>query len=124
MEEAQKEFVGNLTRIQTIRQAEAEAFQYWGNDIPITVLFAELGKAIIKNFDELSHEDRTYVFDVIEQGMKSSDSTLSTTIATGLLEAVSGQISKNRDIAKRVFAQLGEASKKYLTDWNNWHDFR
>jgi len=122
MEEAQKIFVDSLSRIQTIRQAEAAAVQYWGKDIPITVLLAELGRAIMKNFDEFSREDRIYIFDVIERGMNSSDNTLNTAVATGLLEAISGQISKDPNLQKKVDAQLGEASKKYLIDWSDWHN--
>jgi hypothetical protein len=122
--EAWKKFVLDLTRVKAIQQAEEKAIEEWGDDIPTTLLFAKLGKAIIANFDGLSEEDRIYAFDVIEQGIKSSDTILSTAVATGLLEAVSGQISKDSDLEKKVNTKLGEISKKYLTDWENWQNSR
>jgi hypothetical protein len=117
MEETQKNFIEILTRIETIHRAKVEAVQYWGEDIPITVLFGELGRAVVKNFDTLSSEKQDYIFRVIEQGMNSPNDTLSTAVATGLLEAISGQISKSYELAKRIDAKLGETSKRYLTNW-------
>lgn len=59
-------------------------------------------------------------FDVVEQGMNSSDAVLNTAVATGLLEAISSQISKNCDLERKVDSQLGTVSKKYLIDWSSW----
>lgn len=119
MEEA-KNFLKNLTSIDLICQAEVEAVKYWGDDIPTTVLFAEIGRSIVKDFDKFSSKELAYIFDLIEKGMNSLDANLSTTIATGLLEALSGQASKDTILAKRIDAELQEKSRKYLTDWNGW----
>lgn len=93
-------------------------------NIPITVLFADLGKSVVKSFNEFSHEEQVYIFGMIERGVNSSDAILSAAVTTGLLEAMSGQASKAPDLEKRVESQLGEASKKYFTDWSGWHNFR
>ena len=121
MEEVHTIFLNNLTRIQAIHQAKVAAVQYWGDDIPLTVLFAELGRAIVSEFEKFSHEERAYVFDVVEQGMNSSDAVLSTAVATGLLEAISAKISKDPNLDLKLDSQLGTVSKKYLNDWSNWH---
>ncbi|MDH0735392.1 hypothetical protein [Achromobacter spanius] len=53
--------------------------------------------------------------------MNSSDAVLNTAVATGLLEAINSQISKDSDLERKVDSQLGTVSKKYLTDWSNWY---
>ncbi|MNX58230.1 hypothetical protein D3C86_890640 [compost metagenome] len=120
MEEVHTIFVDNLARIYAIRRARLAAVQYWGSDIPITVLLAELGRAIVDELESFSLDERAYIFDVVEQGMNSSDAVLNTAVATGLLEAISSQISKNCDLERKVDSQLGTVSKKYLIDWSSW----
>nr|WP_314710863.1 hypothetical protein [uncultured Comamonas sp.] len=120
MMEEVNNFLKNLTSIDLICQAEIEAVKYWGADIPTTVLFAEIGRSIVKNFDKFSNKELAYIFDLIEKGLNSLDANLSAAVATGLLEALSGQASKDTILAKKIDAELQEKSRKYLADWNSW----
>lgn len=117
MEREQEIFLENFNNIQIIHQAKVEAIKYWGDDIPITVLFGELGRFIAKNFYSFSDEEINYIFETIEKGMESP---LSNAIATGLLEALGGEIINNPNILEKININLGRLSKKYLTDWNDW----
>lgn len=117
MNTEQRIFLENFNNILTIHQAKMEAIKYWGDDIPVTVLFGELGRFIAKNFDRFSDEEINYIFKMIEKGMASP---LSNAIATGLLEALGGEILNNPDILEKINIALGRLSKKYLTDWNDW----
>lgn len=124
MEEEQRKFVECLARIELIKKANEDSINYWGNDISVNILFAELGRSIIKDFDNFSHEELNYIFGVIEKGMNSSNAILCTAVATGLLEAMSGQSSKDKNLDDRLTLQLGDASKKYLIEWRSWHKSR
>ncbi|WAI84523.1 MULTISPECIES: hypothetical protein [Achromobacter] len=61
MEELQTIFVDNLARIYAIRRARLAAVQYWGSDIPITVLLAEFGRTIVDEFENFSLDERAYI---------------------------------------------------------------
>jgi len=125
MIETKKEFVDALAHVEAIRLVGDAAVREWGGDnIPITLLFSELGRAIVQSFDELSHDDRAYVFSVVEQGMKAADTALNTAVATGLLEAISAKTFENPGLAEKIDVYLGEASKKYLIAWEQWLNSR
>lgn len=54
-----QEFVTELTRCDVLSSARRQALEEWGEDIPTTVLFGKLGKAIAEHFDELNPDART-----------------------------------------------------------------
>lgn len=118
--ETMEEFVNSLASVGVLRQARDAAVRAWGDDISITLLFARLGRAIAEDFDALPREEKAHVFDVIEQGMKSGNTVLSTAVATGLLEAISAKTSEDPDLAGKIDVHLGAESKKYLIAWENW----
>lgn len=122
--DAWKDFVANLTCVAAIEEAKKTAIEEWGDDIPTTLLFAKLGRAVADAFDGLSSEERIYIFSLIERGMESANTPLREFMATGLLEGLSARVSKDADLARRVDARLGESSRKYLIEWNKWQAFR
>lgn len=115
-----KNFVENLTRVEAIRKAKEQAIQEWGDDIPTTLLFAKLGRAVADVFDVLSCEERVFVFELIERGMGAAEGPLREFMATGLLEGLNAQASGTPELARQIDAQLGEASRQYLIEWRKW----
>ena len=97
-----------------------EAIEEWGQDIPRTLLFAKFGRAIANEFSNMSSKDRSNIFDIIEIGMTDGDETLRTLLATGLLEGLYGQISKDHDLTAAVIDHIRGASKDYLVKWMSW----
>jgi hypothetical protein len=116
----QQNFVSGLMGIELIRRAKEVTERDWGDDVPITLLFSNLGLAIADHYDELSREEQFLVFDVIERGMNAPNTVLSTAVATGLLEAISSRAAKDQVLAKMLGANLGEASRRYLIAWEQW----
>ena len=116
-----EKFFENLSRIEVIKAAAMRAVLDWGEDIPITLLFSRLGVAIVDNFDDISFDDRVYIFFVIEQAMSVGDECTKSLVASGLLEAIGNRIVKDDDLARRIGAQMGDVTKKYLVDLDSWH---
>lgn len=92
-----------------------------GADIPATLLFSQLGMAVAAKFNEFSADERSYVLCVIAQAMNESDENIKTLVITGMLGAIGNRIIKDDDLARAIYAQLGDASRKYLLDLDNWH---
>jgi hypothetical protein len=101
-------------------RAKNEAIEEWGEDIPMTLLFAKFGRSIANEFSKMSSKDRLSIFSIIEIGMTDGDEALKTLLATGLLEGLYGQISKDHDLTVAVINHLGGASKDYLVKWMSW----
>lgn len=116
-----KDFITALTGVELIRLAKEKAVEEWGEDIPRTLLFSKLGKAIAEKFDEFSLDERVLVFNIIELGMKTKTDDLKALIATGLLESLCTRASHDTVLWKKVDEQLGDTSRQYLLDWKLWH---
>ncbi|AXE96286.1 hypothetical protein SB778_31730 [Paraburkholderia sp. SIMBA_050] len=114
------EFVSDLTEVEPLRLAKDEAVEEWGVDIPRTLLFSRLGKAIAENFDRFSFDERIFVFNLVELGMKTKNDELKTLVATGLLESLYTRASRDPVLWGRLDGQLGNISKQYLLDWGTW----
>lgn len=116
-----EEFLSDLMMVKSLRVVGDNAIDEWGEDIPATLLFAALGRGVVKQFDNFSNEERIHVFDVIERGMRSGNIDLNTYVATGLLESLYVQASGDAALRERIDVQLGEVSRKYLREWEEWH---
>ena len=112
-----QDFIVRLTKIDLLRLARDEVIEDWGNNIPVTLLFASLGKKIVEHFDEFSTVERLDIFNVVENGMKTSDDALKAFMATGLLEALFSRASSEAFLWERIDEQLGERSRNYLVAW-------
>ncbi|WP_175817701.1 hypothetical protein [Burkholderia diffusa] len=110
---AWKDFVADLMKIESLRLARDEAVEDWGEDIPTTLLFGNLGKSVAERFDEYSPEDRAYIFDTIERGMRAENVDLKTFVATGLLESLYAQAHRDGALLTRMEMQLGDVSRAY-----------
>ncbi|RIJ87118.1 hypothetical protein RSP822_06905 [Ralstonia solanacearum] len=70
------DLIVELTKLEFIKQAKVQTVEEWGEDIPATLLFARLGGAIATKLGELSAEEKSCVFRLIEEGMRSEDGNL------------------------------------------------
>jgi hypothetical protein len=108
------DFVGELAKLEFARAARKQAVDDWGSDIPATLLFSTLGKAIANRLRVLTAEEKAAVFCLIEKGMQSDDSALRTLVATGLLESLASQIVKDAELETLTNTLLGAESRRYL----------
>lgn len=116
-----QEFVTELTRFDVLSSARRQALEEWGEDIPTTVLFGKLGKAIAEHFDELNPDARTHIFQVIESGLITSDGALKAFVATGLLEALYLRASSGPGRWNLISDYLGPLSAAYLAELEKLH---
>lgn len=116
-----QEFVTELARCDVLSSARRLALEEWGEDIPTTVLFGKLGKALADHVEELDLETRAHIFQVIEGGLASNDATLKAFVATGLLEALYLRASGVPGHWNRIRDYLGPLSTAYLVEWGKLH---
>lgn len=115
-----KDFISDLGKIELLRLAREEAVEEWGVDIPKTLLFSKLGKAIAEKFDDFSLDERVFVFNTIELSMKTASDDLRALIATGLLESMYTRASRDTALWEHICGLLGDVTKQYLHDWGSW----
>lgn len=116
------DFVGELAKMEFAREAKRQAIEDWGADIPATLLFSTLGKAIANHLRELSADELSAVFRLIENGMESGDGGLKALVATGLLESFASQVSRDTELQSLANTHLGVESRKYLAALQRWQD--
>ncbi len=109
--DSKNDLIVELTKLEFIKQAKVQTVEEWGEDIPATLLFARLGGAIATKLGELSAEEKSCVFRLIEEGMRSEDGNLKALVATGLLESLSSRVAVDRHMEGLLDSQLGEESK-------------
>jgi hypothetical protein len=119
METSCVQFVENLiTTSDVFLVIRRELFEYWEPDQPpVTVLFAALGKELVRQFDAIDKTAREAVFRYIEDGMNSKDDSLVTAVATGMIEAI---VSESVRSAKwpQIEMCLGDLSKRHARKWH------
>ncbi|ODP30921.1 hypothetical protein [Pandoraea sp. ISTKB] len=114
-----QEFVAKLTKFNMFDSARRSAIKEWGKDIPTTVLFGLLGKALAEHAGEFGIEDRVGIFQIIEDGVASEDAALKAYVSTGLLEAMYLRACVEPQSWTEIRASLGPLSDGYLTEWGN-----
>lgn len=114
-----QEFVAKLTKFHMFDSAQRSAIKEWGEDIPTTVLFGLLGKALAEHAGEFGMEDRVRIFQLIEDGVASEDAALKAYVSTGLLEAMYLRACVEQRNWNEIRASLGPLSEAYLTEWGN-----
>lgn len=113
------EFVDKFRRYEFIRRGLDEELNYWGEDVPIMLLFSRIGREIAENFDSIPPAERIDILSLIEDGVSSGDLMLPDYVATGLLEALDGAVRRiGGGRRSEIFVLLGEQSRHYLLDWD------
>ena len=116
-----KGFVDEFRQFEFIRRGLDEEIEYWGENVPMMLLFSRMGKEIFENFAAIGPDGRTKIFSLIEDGVSGVDLTLQNYVATGLLEALDGSIRRARGKLKsEIYIHLGGHSKDYLIEWDKW----
>lgn len=118
---AWQEFVTELAQCNVLSSARILALEEWGEDIPPTVLFGKLGKALADHAEALDLETRAHIFQVIEGGLSNNDGALKALVATGLLEALYLRASDVAGHWNRIRGYLGPRSAAYLAEWEKLH---
>lgn len=113
------EFVDKFRRYEFIRRGLDEEVNYWGEDVPIMLLFSRIGREIAENFDSITPAERIDILSLVEGGVSSGDLILPDYVATGLLEALDGAVRRvGGGRRSEIFVLLGEQSKHYLIEWD------
>lgn len=89
------------------------------HDMP-TIWMGDAGRALAQALGELPEDQRRAAFDVVERGMDPASARLSTWVATGLLEALAGAVSRG-DLDPALLASLlGRESRAYVDAWDQF----
>ncbi|WP_349656644.1 hypothetical protein [Xanthomonas sp. 10-10] len=93
----------------------------WGEDIPWTLIFSSLGRYFVNDFNLLHEKNRNNIFHLIKVAMEKKGS-LSTSVATGLLEELHKSSMKNSALANEIRGRLDTESSRYLEAWAKWSE--
>jgi|GEM_PF-1910415 len=117
-----EDFISEISPIPAIPLILSETYDLWGKDIPIIVLFSNIGKGVARSFEQLSNEEQALFFESIEKGMSSPNEGLRVAVATGLLEALctTAQDSSATLLWPEIHTLLRPKSRAYLDAWLNW----
>ncbi|HEV2695902.1 MAG TPA: hypothetical protein VG347_23635 [Verrucomicrobiae bacterium] len=106
------------SEVPTLNERFNRCLQDWGNETPpVTIIFAEVGEAIVENFATIHGEARKKIFILIENGMTSSNLGVKTAVATGLVEAMVAGADKKPDLWVEFKKLFGAASLKHAEAW-------
>lgn len=115
-----KKFLNDLFLLSPVlADTHKETLEYWHPEPPpVTIAYAEIGKAIVDQIDAMREDTRRGVFDLIEDGVKSSNQDLGVAVATGLLEALVGRACR-KDTGSRILKELGPQAQAHARAWLN-----
>ncbi len=121
MEASCVQFIEKMMKTSDFLQSIVlETLEYWEPDPPpVTILFAAIGKELTRRFDSMGNESRGIAFELIEDAMNANDNALKTAVATGVIEAIVSESSRNDELWSRIELQLGSASKHHAEAWRN-----
>ncbi|MEA9558438.1 hypothetical protein VC273_21865 [Xanthomonas nasturtii] len=91
----------------------------WEGDIPWVVIFSSLGRYFANDFPVLNEEKKDNIFSLIKLAMEK-ESSLSTSVATGLLEALHKASMRNGLPGNELIDRLDMESSRYLAAWVEW----
>ncbi len=113
-----KEF---LPKYVFIKQACKEfVMDYWPDDPPWTSLFGDIGFSICENWNGLSVEEKSHIFETIESALcESMDDYLENAIKTGLLEAIIHFTDKDENLLVDIESYMLPISKEFASAYKN-----
>ncbi len=85
-----------------------------------TIWMGDAGRALAHALGNLPDDARQAVFGVVERAMASGSERLSTWVATGLLEALAGAVSRRELDPGLLAGLLGPASRAYVDAWDQF----
>ncbi|MDK9357372.1 MULTISPECIES: hypothetical protein [Lelliottia] len=116
------DYIGVFTqRSEHIKNAVNRCVEYWAPEqVPLILLLSTVGKALIKQLDVLSENEKTVLFQHIEDGMRSDEDELATAVATGLVESLVTASDGNDELWRAIERYLGRESNKHAVAWKNF----
>ena len=116
------DYVGVFTqRSDHIKNAVIRCVEYWlPEQAPLILLFSTIGKVLVKQLDALNDDEKTFLFQHIEDGMCSNEDELATAVATGLVESLVTASDGNDVLWKDIEQHLGSESNKHAIAWKNF----
>lgn len=116
------DYVGVFTqRSEHIKNAVNLCVEYWlPEPAPLILLFTTIGKVLVKQLDALSDDEKTLLFQHIEDGMLSNEDELATAVATGLVESLVTASDGNDELWRDIERHLGIESNKHAIAWKNF----
>ena len=85
-----------------------------------TIWMGDAGRAVAHALANLPDDARRAVFGVVERAMTSGSEQLSTWVATGLLEALAGAVSRRELDPGLLAGLLGPESRAYVDAWDQF----
>jgi hypothetical protein len=85
-----------------------------------TVWMGDAGRAVAHALGNLPDDARRAVFGVVERAMTSGSEQLSTWVATGLLEALAGAVSRHELDPGLLAGLLGPESRAYIDAYDEF----
>lgn len=116
------DYVGVFTqRSEHIKNAVNRCVEYWlPEQAPLILLFSAIGKVLVKQLATLSDDEKTVLFQHIEDGMRSNEDELATAVATGLVESLVTASDGNDELWGNIEKYLGRESNKHAVAWKNF----
>ena len=114
------EFISKIRTVPVVSNAIDDAFLSWGGDVPTSLLFSNVAKALVRDFLLVSEAELSLVFSAVEDGLNSNDEVMVAYLATGFLESLNSEASKHLQVFEQIKPHLGYRSRKYLDAWNHW----
>ena len=116
------DYVGVFTqRSEHIKNAVNRCVEYWlPEQAPLILLLTTIGKVLVKQLDALSDDEKTLLFQHIEDGMLSNEDELATAVATGLVESLVAASDSNDELWRDIEQYLGSESNKHAIAWKNF----
>lgn len=113
------DFFCALDDIEKIKEIRCNLIDSWGEDYPITLLFSDLGKSVVRNFDFYTTSQKERIFSLAEEVMSDDNEIMKSYVATGFLEALTLEAKRN-GVWNKFSNLLGERSKQYIDAWSSF----
>lgn len=98
-----------------------KCYEYWMPEYPPTLLlFALVGKSLVKQLDVFNALDAKLIFQHIEEGMNSPCDELATAVATGLIESMVTASDNDETIWNKLENSMHVETKKHALAWKNF----
>jgi DNA-binding ferritin-like protein (Dps family) len=92
-----------------------------GEGILWTFLFSNIGKEIGWKYPHINNFDKLGIINLIEEAVVSDDKNLGTAVCTGLLEAMTDSLMKDRNVWEHAQKELGTKSLEYMLGMNKFY---
>ncbi|MFD1331204.1 hypothetical protein ACFQ4O_04260 [Methylopila musalis] len=113
-------FAAEITEITPLFQEEIKAISaYWHpSSPPPTEILGALGQELVRNWREITEEQKIRLADAIERGAIHSDEILATATLTGLVEASLNAAANSTECSEAdIMKFLGPFARKYAESW-------